>query len=589
LERAAIEFRVLGPLEVSRGGRSLSIAGKPAALLALLLVHANEVVSTDRLIDGLWGETPPKSAAKLVQGYVSQLRRSLSADRGDEGEAAGGALLTRPSGYALRLDPGQLDADRFRTLLDEARGALAEGAADAASQILRDALGLWRGPPLADFAYETFAQEEIARLEELRLIGFEERVEVDLALGRHAELVGELEALIGRHPLRERLRAQLMLALYRCDRQSEALRAYQEARRLLVEELGLEPSRRLRDLEQAILRQDPSLDLDQPRLAALEPAYVDQQPSGRRPSSVFVGRERELEALLRALEDALAGHGRLLVIGGEPGIGKSRLAEELASAATESRAEVVWGRCWEASGAPPYWPWVQAIRSYAREVDPDRLRRELGADAAEIADVVVEVREQVPDLPHSPVIDDPQTARFRLFDSITGFLKRAAHTQPIVLVLDDLHWADEGSLRLLEFVARELAEERLLMIGTYRDVDLSRPHPLSQTLAELTRERLFERIVLRGLDREDVAHFIEATCESSPPSQRSTTRLPRSISVGGGPSWPRSRDMSSSRLRTACVVPSTTTHRLVPSVGRSPSRPARFHFRWDWGTRTSPS
>jgi predicted ATPase len=143
---------------------------------------------------------------------------------------------------------------------------------------------------------------------------------------------------------------------------------------------------------------------------------------------------------------------------------------------------------------------VQAIRSYAREVDPDRLRRELGADAAEIADVVVEVREQVPDLPHSPVIDDPQTARFRLFDSITGFLKRAAHTQPIVLVLDDLHWADEGSLRLLEFVARELAEERLLLIGTYRDVDLSRRHPLSQTLAELTRERLFERIVLRGLD-----------------------------------------------------------------------------------------
>ena len=260
LERTAIEFRVLGPLEASRGGRPLSINGKPASLLALLLVHRNEVVSTERLIDGLWGEAPPKSAAKLVQGYVSQLRRSLAAKHGDD-DSAGGAVLTRPSGYVLRLDAGQLDADRFRAMLDEGRTALGQGDADAASEILRDALALWRGPPLADFAYERFAQEEIARLDELRLIGIEERVEADLALGRQAEVVGELEALIAQHPLRERLRAQLMLALYRCDRQSEALQAYQEARRLLVEELGLEPSRRLRDLEQAILRQDPTLDL----------------------------------------------------------------------------------------------------------------------------------------------------------------------------------------------------------------------------------------------------------------------------------------------------------------------------------------
>jgi DNA-binding SARP family transcriptional activator len=223
LERTAIEYRVLGPLEVSRGSRPLSINGKPASLLALLLVHPNEVVSTDRLIDGLWGEAPPKSAAKLVQGYVSRLRRSLTAQGGDD--EAGGAVVTRPSGYVLRLDPGQLDAERFRTMLDEGRTALREGDADSAARIFRDALGLWRGPPLADFAYERFAQEEIARLDELRLIGIEERVEADLALGRQAELVGELEGLIAHHPLRERPRAQLMLALYRCDRQSEALQA----------------------------------------------------------------------------------------------------------------------------------------------------------------------------------------------------------------------------------------------------------------------------------------------------------------------------------------------------------------------------
>ena len=168
------------------------------------------------------------------------------------------------SGYLLRLDEGQLDAALFRTLLDRARTELAEGHADVAARILGDALDLWRGPAFADFAYEPFAQDEIAQLEELRLIGLEERVEAALALGRHAELVGELETLIAHHPLRERLRGQLMLALYRCDRQSEALQAYQEARRLLVEELGLEPSRRLRDLEQAILRQDAALDLGPP-------------------------------------------------------------------------------------------------------------------------------------------------------------------------------------------------------------------------------------------------------------------------------------------------------------------------------------
>ena len=517
LERTVIEFRVLGPLEVSRGDSPLSISGKPAALLALLLVNANEVVSTDRLIDGLWGDTPPKSAAKLIQGYVSQLRRSLAAGSSEEGGHVD-PVLTRPSGYILRLDEGQLDADRFRTLLDQARAALAEGGADVAAQILGDALDLWRGPPLADFAYEPFAQDEIARLEELRLIGLEERVEAALALGRHAELVGELEALIAHHPVRERLRAQLMLALYRCDRQTEALQAYQEARRLLVEELGLEPSRRLRDLEQAILRQDPALDLDRLPRPAPGAAGVGQRASGGRGDGVFVGRENELQALLRALGDALAGRGRLLVIGGEPGIGKSRLAEELARSATESRAEVVWGRCWEAGGAPPYWPWVQAIRSYARGADSKRLRRELGADATEIGEVVAEVRELIPDVGTPPTIDDPQAARFRLFDGIAGFLKRASDTQTLVVVLDDLHWADEGSLRLLEFVAREVADARLLLIGTYRDVELSRRHPLSQTLAELTRERLFERIVLRGLNSEDVADFIEATWGAAPPA-----------------------------------------------------------------------
>ena len=254
-----MEFRILGPLEVSDEGRRVEIGGhKQRALLASLLLHANEVVSLDRLIDELWGEAPPPTAAKTLQAQVSRLRRSLN---GDEDPAAHmrGPLQTRGHGYVLTVEPGQVDADRFQGMLEEARRARAEGRPEEAAEELRRALALWRGPALADFAYESFAQTEIARLDELQLTALEERIEADLALGRHAELVGELEALVARHPLRERLRGQLMLALYRSDRQAEALHVYQEFRLALAEELGLEPSQGLQRLERQILEQDPEL------------------------------------------------------------------------------------------------------------------------------------------------------------------------------------------------------------------------------------------------------------------------------------------------------------------------------------------
>ena len=246
----AVEFGILGPLEASSRGLPLELgAGKQRALLVLLLLRAGEVVSTDRLIDALWGERPPPSAVNSVHIYVSQLRKALG----------NGRLQTHGRGYLLALEPEQLDLGRFERLLGDGRELLASGEADRAAEALRAALGLWRGPPLSDVAFEPFAQGEIARLEELRLAALEERIEADLALGRHAELVPELEGLVREHPLRERLRAQLMLALYRSGRQSEALDAYQQARRLLSAELGLEPGRRLRELEAAILRQDAQL------------------------------------------------------------------------------------------------------------------------------------------------------------------------------------------------------------------------------------------------------------------------------------------------------------------------------------------
>ena len=243
-----MEFRVLGPLEAVAQGRVVALdAAKPRALLAILLLHANEPVPSDRLIEDLWAGRPPATGAKVLQTYVSQLRKALGND----------VIVTRPGGYELRVEPDDLDRHRFDQLVTEARSA--EPA--AAAQSLREALALWRGPPLAEFAYEPWARGEIDRLEELHLGALQDRIDADLAVGRADDLVGELERLVAEHPLAERLRGQLMLALYRSGRQAEALDAYRAARATLVEQLGIEPGSALRRLERAILDQDPELDV----------------------------------------------------------------------------------------------------------------------------------------------------------------------------------------------------------------------------------------------------------------------------------------------------------------------------------------
>jgi Bacterial transcriptional activator domain/AAA ATPase domain len=346
-------------------------------------------------------------------------------------------------------------------------------------------------------------QREIARLDEMRVAAHERLIEARLALGGHAELVGELETLIGEHPYRERLRVQLMLALYRSDRQADALQAYQDARRTLVEQLGIEPGERLRQLEHAILAQDPGLQLTAVRPAADKPAVTSR-------GSAFVGRERELAELAGGLDDAFAGRGQLFLLAGEPGIGKSRLADELSAHATVRGAQVLVGRCWEAGGAPAYWPWVQSLRGYVREAEPDLLRRQLGAGAADLAQIVPELRERYPDLPEMRSLD-AEAARFRLFDAAAEFLRQASLSRPLVLFLDDLHAADAPSLLLLRFLVRELGSTHILLLGAYRDVDPSPGQPLTEMLAEVTRERVTRRVLLGGLSERDVAHYVELT------------------------------------------------------------------------------
>ena len=290
-----IDYRILGPLEVSANGRPIEIGGpKLRALLVTLLLRANESVPRDVLVHELWGEQPPIGAQHSLDVYVSRLRKSL------DGAANGPVVVTRPGAYSLRLAEGQLDALRFENLVGQGRAALAANAPDQAAEKLRAALELWRGEALADLVNGHGPRIEAARLEELRLSAVEDRIDSDLALGRHADVAGELEALAAMHPLRERLHGQLMIALYRSGRQAEALETYQAVRRTLVEELGLEPGPALQRLESAILRQDPSLDLPGPAAAG---SGLVQVPERRQP---WLLRPKRLPAVAAALAVVIA-------------------------------------------------------------------------------------------------------------------------------------------------------------------------------------------------------------------------------------------------------------------------------------------
>jgi DNA-binding SARP family transcriptional activator len=323
-----VDYLVLGPVEVWADERPLDLGGaKQRAVLAVLLLNANEVVSSERLIDELWGEQPPATATKLVQGYVVGLRKELGAD----------SIVTRASGYALPVAGAQLDALEFARLTGEAGGQPPARAADT----LRAALALWRGPALAGVALEGPGRHQAERLNELRLEALTDRVEADLACGRHRELAGELEALVALHPLRERLSAQLMLALYRSGRQADALRVYRETRRVLTDELGLHPGPELQGLEKAILNQDPALVAP----AAPSAGAAASLPS---PPTPLTGRNREL----REAGALLSGH-RLVTLTGPGGSGKTRLALALAGEATADFPDGV------------HWVSLQALRDPA--------------------------------------------------------------------------------------------------------------------------------------------------------------------------------------------------------------------------------
>jgi DNA-binding SARP family transcriptional activator len=670
-----VEFRILGSVEARAEGRALELAGsRQRALLALLLLSRGAPVSRDRLLEDLWGEEGPTSGVKALHVAVSRLRRAL----GDQGRR----LVTTPQGYRLRVEPGELDLERFDRLCDEGRRALAAGSAERAAGRLRAALAEWRGPALSGLSFEPFAQAEVVTLEALHAAALEDRIEADLLAGRHGELVPELEALVVRYPLRERLRGQLMLALYRSGRQGDALEAYRQAVRTLDAELGLHPRPELERLERAILAHDPALrqgpaadseapaperrratatilftdlasstamraalgdeDADTVRrehdrrlrdviaahggqevkalgdgfLAVFESAgaaiasagdvqrAIDRQAhrgpvalavrvgigagdvtwegddvfgtpvveaqrlcAAARPGQIlvtdavrllagssareslddvgelslrglahavrawlvrwpasrtvtvplapalavegataFAGREAQLAALRRAWSHATDGRRWGVFVTGEPGIGKTRLAAELAAHAQREGGVVLYGRCDDGPAAAAQ-PFAEALSAYAAACPRDELRVQLGPRAGDLLPVLPSLSARLPGIPEAAPAA-PEVERLRMLEATAALLEAASAAAPLLLVLDDLHWADELSLLLLQHLLRADERMRVLVLATYRDSEPSRSPLLATVVTGLARRPDVSRLELAPLAERDVAAIL---------------------------------------------------------------------------------
>ena len=478
-----MEFRVLGPLEVIGDGRRLTIAsGRQRALLALLIINANRVVSTDRIIDALWGDGGPESGAKAVAFHVSKLRDALSPGRW-RGQGPG-VIATDPAGYVLRVEANSIDGARFEALLADGRRLLAEDPATARDRLV-EALALWRGEPYADLSLESFVQSEIRRLEELRVRALEDRFEADLALGRQDEILGELEALIATHPLRERLRGQLMTAFYRAGRQAEALRAFQDGRRLLSEELGIDPSPELRQLEAWILRQDPRLDGPSPPRTARNP-YKGLRPFGEEDAADFFGREALVARLVERL-GMVARAGRFLAVVGPSGSGKSSavragLVPALRAGALPGSER--WLVAFMLPGARPFRELAAALRAVGAGASPwldEQLAQTGGLSAA----IAAGLPDEAPYL--LLVIDQLE----ELFTLVEDDAERARFIAELVRALS----ADDG---------------RLLVTVTLRADFFDRPL-LSAGLGELVRTGTE---VVTPLDRDELERAVVRPAES---------------------------------------------------------------------------
>lgn len=501
-----MQFGVLGSLDVvGDDGDAIALGGaQPRVLIARLLVAAGQVVSADALVDAIWEDDPPASASGTLQTYVSRLRRALEPGRSAGGRAR--LLVSEAHGYRLQVDADQVDWRRFERLADDARALLEAGDAAAARERLVEAIELWRGPALTEFRDLEWARAVATRLEERRVAAIEDRVDADLALGRHGAVTGELTELVAEHPLRERLRGQHALALYRSGRQADALRAIDDTRRTLRDELGVDPSRPIRELEDRILAHDPSLKLSapaSPRPAATDPPATAPMtaPVATDRTTGLIGRTAELQSLLDSFSETALHGTRFALVEGDPGIGKTRLLEVLAACATREGAITVWGRSHEGEGAPAFWPWIRPLRAFVDGLEPEERAEFVTPELGQLL---------------TPVTDNGEGAilganRFAIFDAIGGLLERAAAERPLVVLVDDLQWSDEASLGLIDFLAQRVAKAPILIAASMRELDIGRNDAVVGTVATMMRAPGTRRLRLRGLSRDETAALVAQT------------------------------------------------------------------------------
>ncbi|MFC7496287.1 MULTISPECIES: BTAD domain-containing putative transcriptional regulator [unclassified Nocardioides] len=502
---------VLGTTVATGSDGPVNLGGpKQRALLAALALHRGRAVAADTLADLVWDGAPPPGVAGTLQGYVAGLRRALEPDRTTR--AAATLLVTEQPGYALRLPDDDLDAAAFEAVVSTAhtqvapladalcRGrALPPGSPDAGGlttlhDSLEQALALWRGVPFAELGEVPAAVAERARLEELRVLASEDHAALGILLGLHATAVAELDALTRAHPLRERAWALRALALAGSGRQADALAVLREVRDVLDEELGLEPGPELRAVQTAVLRQEQTA-IAEPAAAppaVSTPAAVETHAPLPFPSLwpwSLAGRDDELAALTDLVDRVVAGAGAspaFVALTGEPGIGKSRLAIELASYAVEHGVTIAWGRCSQDDGAPALWPWATVLER-------------LGSELPSAAD------------------GDDEAAAFRAWETVVQTVIEAAERAPLLLVLDDLHWADTSSLRVLRLLTEAVAQEspaRLLVVATWRE------HPvptgaLAEVAEALARKHAL-RFQLRGISADAAAQVFAQVSETEP-------------------------------------------------------------------------
>ncbi|GAA3551562.1 BTAD domain-containing putative transcriptional regulator [Nonomuraea rosea] len=494
-----VAFRVLGPVEAYEHDDELDLGGlRQRAVLARLLVARGQVVPVDTLLYDLWDDDAAKGAQSGLQVYISRLRRVL-----EPGRPRGGPnrlLVTVASGYALRVASDQVDALRFEQLVRAAGEHLEEGDPQSARGRLEKALGLWRGTPYSDFADQQWAEAEVNRLTELRLVARERHADTGLRLGLHAETVPDLEALTTEHTLREEGWRLLALGLYRCGRQGDALAALRRARNILADELGIDPGPALRKLESDILSQAPELELAvtprPPRSAPVTDTWpprpaVPVEPPPLEPEP-FVGRDAELSRLTTAA--SRTGRLQVAIVTGVAGAGKTTLLRQLGGRLGGDGWITASGACPDSSATPPGWAWVEILRTLIS----------MGG-AGEYSQLLAPMLDDAAPDPD----EDEVSGGFRLHRAVGGYLAGVARRAPVLLTLEDLHWADDQTLALLRALPSLLATSRVLLVVTCRESELDDRQ--ADVLAALARLGPV-RVGLSGLDPKAVAELVRATC-----------------------------------------------------------------------------